>query len=91
MAPPYSWGSPDDLEPYPRDPGEARRLLQEAGSPQGRSPRAVPEGGSRGRSPRAATSGDVEPVARFLAESFEDSLGLEVEVVEIPEENLVAA
>ena len=78
MAPPYSWESPDELEPYPHDPGEAGRLLQEAGWPQGRTL-------------RLATTGDVEPVARFLAESFGDSLGIEVEIAEIPDENLVAA
>ena len=78
MAPPYSWESPDNLEPYPHDPDEARRLLQEAGWPQGRAL-------------RLATTGDVEAVARFLAEGYRDALGIEVEIVEIPDENLVAA
>jgi peptide/nickel transport system substrate-binding protein len=78
MAPPYSWEAPDNLETYPHDPDEARRLLQEAGWPEGRAL-------------RLATTGDVEAVARFLAESYRDALGIEVELLEIPDENLVAA
>ena len=78
MAPPYSWESPDDLQPYPHDPEEGKRLLAEAGWPEGRTL-------------RLATTGDVEPVARHLAESFRGSLGIEVELVEIPDEKLVAA
>jgi peptide/nickel transport system substrate-binding protein len=78
MAPPYSWEFPDDLEPYPHDPEEGRRLLEEARWPADRTL-------------RLATTGDVEAVARYLAESFRNSLGIEVELVEIPDENLVAA
>ena len=78
MAPPYSWESPDDLEPYPHDPEEAKRLLAGAGWPEGRAL-------------RLATTGDVESVARHLAEDFEASLGIEVELAVIPDENLVAA
>jgi peptide/nickel transport system substrate-binding protein len=78
MAPPYSWESPDDLEPYPHDPEVGRRLLTEAGWPQGRAL-------------RLATTGDVEAVARHLAEDFRSSLSIEVDLVEIPDENLVAA
>ena len=37
LAPPYSGGAPDGLEPYPHDPEEARRLLSEAGWPEGRA------------------------------------------------------
>ena len=78
MAPPYSWESPDDLGPYPRDPGEAKRLLTEAGWPEGRTL-------------RLATTTDVGAVARHLIEDFEGALGIEVELVEIPDENLLAA
>ncbi len=78
MAPPYSWESPDDLEPYPHDAGEAMRLLGEAGWPQDRALRL------------AATT-DVEAVARRLADDFRQSLGVEVEVTVIPDEDLLAA
>ena len=78
MAPPYSWESPDDLQPYPHDPEEGKRLLAEAGWPQDRTL-------------RLATTGDVEAVARHLAEDFRDSLGIEVDLVVIPDEKLVAA
>ena len=78
LAPPYSGGAPDGLEPYPHDPGEARRLLTEAGWPEGRTLRL------------AATS-DVTLVAERLSGDFRDSLGIEVEMVAIPYEGLLAA
>ena len=78
MSPPYSWEVPDNLEPYPRDPGEARRLLSEAGWPQERPLKL------------AATT-DVEAVAQHLAEDFRDALGIEVELSVISDEDLVPA
>ncbi len=78
MAPPYTWESPDDLKPYPHDPGEARRLLSEAGWPQGRAL-------------RLAATADVEPVTRHLADDFRASLGIEVDLSLVPEERLVPA
>ena len=78
MAPPYSWEEPDDLEPYPRDPEEARRLLSEAGWP-------------RDRPLKLAATADVEAVARHLAGDFRDALGIEVELDFIAEEDLVSA
>ncbi|MCA1729988.1 MAG: ABC transporter substrate-binding protein, partial [Actinobacteria bacterium] len=78
MSPPYSWEVPDNLEPYPRDPGEARRLLSEAGWPQERPLKL------------AATT-DVEAVARNLAGDFRDALGIEVELSVISDEDLVPA
>jgi peptide/nickel transport system substrate-binding protein len=36
LAPPYSGGAPDGLEPYRHDPEEAKRLLSEVGWPEGR-------------------------------------------------------
>src|SRR5918998_56472 len=65
-------------EPYPRDPAEARRLMGEAGWPDGRNLQ------------RAATS-NVEPVADALAEDLRDSLGIGVDVTIIPDEELLAA
>jgi len=77
LTPPYAGGF-SGAEPYPHDPDEAKRLMGEAGWPEGRSLRL------------AATT-DVEPVANMLAEDFRDSLGLGVEVEVIPDEDLLAA
>lgn len=78
LAPPYSGGAPDGLAPYGHDPEEAKRLLSEAGWPEGRALRL------------AATS-DVAAVAERLAGDFRDSLGVEVEMISIPDEDLVSA
>jgi peptide/nickel transport system substrate-binding protein len=78
LAPPYSGGAPDGLEPYPHGPGEAERLLSEAGWPEGRAL-------------RLATTSDVTAVAERLSEDFRESLGIEVETIDIPDEDLVAA
>jgi len=78
LSPPYSGGAPDGLEPYAHDPEEARRLLSEAGWPEGRALRL------------AATS-DVMAVAERLSGDFRDSLGIEVEAITIPDEDLIAA
>jgi peptide/nickel transport system substrate-binding protein len=78
LVPPYSGGAPDGLEAYPHDPEEAKRLLSEAGWPEGRDLRL------------AATS-DVAAVAERLAGDFRDSLGIEVETIDIPDEDLIAA
>nr|WP_269479216.1 ABC transporter substrate-binding protein [Rubrobacter xylanophilus] len=78
MAPPHSGGAAEGVNPYPHDPEEARRLLSEAGWPPGRGL-------------RLAATDDVAPVAHSLAEDFRGSLGVEVELVRIPQERLVAA
>jgi peptide/nickel transport system substrate-binding protein len=78
MAPPYSGGAPDGVEPYPHDPGEAKRLLSEAGWPEGRAL-------------RLASTSDVTPIAEYLADSYRESLGIEVEVIHIPDEDLLSA
>jgi peptide/nickel transport system substrate-binding protein len=78
LAPPYSGGAPDGLEPHAHDPEEAKRLLREAGWPEGRVLRL------------AATS-DVTAVAERLSADFRDSLGVEVETINIPDEDLISA
>jgi peptide/nickel transport system substrate-binding protein len=78
LAPPYSGGTPDGLEPYPQDPEEALRLLSEAGWPEGRAL-------------KLAVTSDVTAVAERLAGDFRDSLGVEVETIDIPDEDLIAA
>lgn len=78
LAPPYSGGAPEGVEPYPLDPGEAKRLLSAAGWPEGRAL-------------RLAATGDVISVAERLSGDFRDSLGIEVETVVIPDEDLLSA
>jgi peptide/nickel transport system substrate-binding protein len=78
LSPPYSGGAPEGLEPYVQDAHEAKRLLSEAGWPEGRALRL------------AATS-DVTAVAERLAADFRGSLGVEVEIISIPDEDLVSA
>ena len=78
LSPPYSVGAPEGLEPYAHDAQEAKRLLSEAGWPEDRPLRL------------AATS-DVAAVAERLAGDFRDSLGVEVEMISIPDEDLVSA
>ena len=78
ITPHYASGYPEDLSPYPHDPDEARRLFSEAGWPEGRAL-------------RLATPVDTEPVAGMLAEHLRNSLGIEVEVTTIPDEELLAA
>jgi peptide/nickel transport system substrate-binding protein len=78
LAPPYSGGAPEGLEPYGHDPEEAKRLLSEAGWPGGRAL-------------RLAATGDVAAVSGRLSEDFRDSLGVEVEIISIPDEDLISA
>ena len=77
LTPHYAGGF-SGAEPYPHDAAEARRLMSEAGWPEGRALQL------------AATS-DVEPVANMLAEDFRNSLGIEVDLTIIPDEDLLVA
>jgi peptide/nickel transport system substrate-binding protein len=71
VTPPYAGGFPG-TEPYPHDPDEAKRLLGEAGWPEGRAL-------------RVAAFSDLEGVAAILADDLRSSLGIEVEVATIAE------
>ncbi|MDP9454732.1 MAG: peptide ABC transporter substrate-binding protein [Actinobacteria bacterium] len=77
VIPAYAGGYPGN-EPYPHDPGEAKRLLQEAGWPEGRPL-------------RLATTTSTEGVARMLEGDLRESLGIDVEVMVVPDEGLLAA
>ncbi len=77
LTPPYAGGF-SGAEPYPHDQDEAKRLMGEAGWPADRPLRL------------AATT-DVEPVANMLVEDFRGSLGIEVELTVIPDEDLLVA
>jgi peptide/nickel transport system substrate-binding protein len=78
LIPTYCAGYSEDLEPYPHDPDEARRLLQESGYPEGRAL-------------RLAAPADLEGIANMLAEDYRSALGVEVDVIIIPQERLLAA
>src|SRR5215469_10670287 len=78
LNPPYSAGFDPGLEPYAHAPGEAGRLLREAGYPDGR-PLVL-----------AALPG-LGALAGLIAADFRSALGVEVVVVEIPESDLLAA
>lgn len=77
VTPPYAGGFPGH-EPYPHDPEAAKRLLSEAGWPEGRSL-------------RLATAPDLEGVTNMLAEDFRNSLGIEVDITVTPSEEMLAA
>lgn len=78
LTPHYASGYPEGQQPYPHDPGEAKRLLGEAGWPSGRAL-------------RLACEPQLEKAARMVAEDFERPLGISVEVTPIPAEDLLAA
>ncbi len=78
LTPHYATGYPEGQEPYPHDPEEARRLLNEAGWPEGRALRLAAEEA-------------LEGAARLVAEDLEQALRIGVEVTVIPNENLLAA
>ncbi len=74
-----SWcgGFPSDLEPYAYDPEQARRLLDEGGWPAGRNL-------------RIATPGPFEGIARLVAADVQAALGIGVDVMVAPPEQLLA-
>ena len=78
LIPHYAAGYSEEKEPYTHDPEEAKNLLQEAGYPEDRAL-------------RLATPADLEGVAKLLADDFRSALGIEVDVVSIPPEDLLAA
>ena len=77
LTPHYAGGF-SGKEPYAHDPDGARQAFEESGWPEGRAL-------------RLAATADVEPVANMLAEDYRNSLGIEVEVTVIPDEELLAA
>ena len=78
LIPHYAAGYSEEKEPYPHDPDEAKKLLDQAGYPEGRVL-------------RLATPADLCGLAELLADDFRSALGIEVEVISIPPEGLLAA
>ena len=77
VIPPYAGGFAD-LAPYAHDPESAKNLLAEAGWPEGRAL-------------KLATTTSTEDVAGMLAEQFKGSLGIDVDLIVVPDEDLLAA
>src|ERR687884_1197725 len=78
LTPHYATGYPEGLESYPYNPEQARDLLSTAGWPEGRAL-------------QLGCDEETEPVARLVAEDFEQALGIDVEVTVVPNEDLLAA
>ncbi len=73
LTPPYADGLPSGLEPYAHDPEAAKKLMQEAGWPEGRPL-------------KLAASPAFEGIAQLLADDFRESLGIEVTLKVVPHE-----
>ncbi len=78
LTPPWAKGYPEGLTPYPYDPDQARALLDEAGWPFGRPLRVT-------------APPPLAEVAGWLADRYPEALGIEVELLLPPEEDLAAA
>ena len=77
VIPPYAGGFAD-LKPYAHDPDAAKGLLAEAGWPEGRAL-------------KLATTSSTEGIAGMLADQFKQSLDIEVDLIVVPDEDLLAA
>jgi peptide/nickel transport system substrate-binding protein len=78
LTPPYAAGCCKDRGPYRHDPGEAKRLLGEVDYPLGRVL-------------KLAVVPGLEGVANVLADDLEAGLGVQVNVIAIPAQSLLAA
>ena len=78
LTAPHQACLPEEQSPYPFDPSGAAELLRDAGWPSTREL-------------RLATLPDMEQVAHLLAEDYEKSLGLDVALMVIPEDQVLAA
>lgn len=78
LTPHFAAGVPKGQRPYPHDADAARQLLAEARWPAGRAL-------------RLAAPADLAGVARLLADGYTRSLGVEVELMIIQPDQLLAA
>ena len=77
LTPSWCGGFSSDMEPYAHDPEQAMRLMNEAGWPAGRNL-------------RIAAPAPFEGIARLVASDVHAGLGIEVDVVAVPQEKLLA-
>jgi ABC-type transport system substrate-binding protein len=77
LTPSWCGGFASDMKPYAYDPEEARRLFDEGGWPSGRNL-------------RIATPGPFEGIARLVASDVQAALGIGVDVMVAPPEQLLA-
>jgi peptide/nickel transport system substrate-binding protein len=77
LTPSWCSGFPQGAQPYGHDPGQARQLVSQVGWPEGRSL-------------RLATPRPLEGIARMMASDIEAALGISVDVVAVPDEQLLA-
>lgn len=77
LTPSWCGGFPPGAKPYPHDPEQARKLMDEIGWPQGRNLRvAAPE-------PFAG-------IARLVASDVQAALGIGVDIIVVPQEQMLA-
>ena len=77
LTPSWCGGFPPDAKPYPHDPEQARKLMDEIGWPQGRNLRiAAPE-------PFAG-------IARLVASDVQVALGIGVDIIVVSQEQMPA-
>jgi peptide/nickel transport system substrate-binding protein len=77
MTPPWCSGFPEGAAPYPHDPDEAKRLFEKGGWPTGRPIRIA--------TPVAFTG-----IAQLIGSDLRTALGVAVEVIRVPDENVLA-
>ncbi len=77
LTPSWCGGFPSDAKPYPHDPGQAKKLLDEVGWPAGRNLRlAVP----------APFAG----IAQLIADDIKAALNIGVDILVVPPEKMLA-
>jgi peptide/nickel transport system substrate-binding protein len=77
LTPSWCSGFTAGAQPYRHDPEQARALIQEAGWP-------------KGRHLRLATPGALARVARLMASDLEPALGITVDILVVPDNQLFA-
>jgi len=77
LTPSWCAGFPSDMKGYTHDSGQARKLLDEVGWPTGRTL-------------RLAVPAPFEGIGRLMASDIEEALGIGVQVIAVPPEQMLA-